>query len=325
MSHRVIDGGMASPSTASTAPTGMPEQNRANDNSLLLQRDNTTSQNEDSASLSSSNGRGYAADCSSSDSSSDVSSRQKQNQGEAQPTINEDKTIPGVDLTSDDANQTKDGTSLDGLRSPSFKKGTNDKTKAELHSGSEKGKVSSHVVAKIGALDDLVNQHRTTEPPVFLPGDRGQLPQWNGVRIMHPMDPRIDLSSVGHLTQVPVPVSDSKFAGNGMVVGAAAPPLENYLHLMEVRLSVCRTVGKKHPLTSVLFLIQRRSSPFSYPMVSLCLTTLSKHLLRMARPKRSPHRRKDLPPFSHPQRRVRLIQTQIQSSSQNRSMQQRIR
>lgn len=71
----------------------------------------------------------------------------------------------------------------------------------------------------------------------------GQLPQWNGVRITHPMDPRIDLSTVGHLKQAPgVPLAATSSApsdAGGQASGPPPPTMENYLQLMEVSNSVC--------------------------------------------------------------------------------------
>jgi hypothetical protein len=75
------------------------------------------------------------------------------------------------------------------------------------------------------------------------------LPQWNGVRIHHPMDPRIDLSTVGHIQTSVL----SAFPGNVDILTqheqmargtdnpseSAGPPLppsiEQYMKLMEVK------------------------------------------------------------------------------------------
>jgi hypothetical protein len=71
------------------------------------------------------------------------------------------------------------------------------------------------------------------------------LPQWNGIRIKHPMDPRIDLSTVGWSAQAPLahaPASqhggDAVHSDPGQDATAneeAAATLESYQRIMEVR------------------------------------------------------------------------------------------
>jgi hypothetical protein len=58
------------------------------------------------------------------------------------------------------------------------------------------------------------------------------LPQWNGVRISHPMDPRIDLSTVGYTPSTPAPSGNASGDVNGY--GNHPHSLDRYLHLMEV-------------------------------------------------------------------------------------------
>lgn len=73
-------------------------------------------------------------------------------------------------------------------------------------------------------------------------------PQWNGVRILHPMDPRIDLSTVGHiqtssLSAFPSNVQVSSSTNNTgtdealSVMGSnqeTTPSIDQYMSLMEV-------------------------------------------------------------------------------------------
>jgi hypothetical protein len=66
----------------------------------------------------------------------------------------------------------------------------------------------------------------------------GTLPQWNGIRISHPMDPRIDLRSVGHIPGSNVPVASSNMMNvevNSLSHDTVPPPtVDNYMNLMEV-------------------------------------------------------------------------------------------
>jgi len=62
------------------------------------------------------------------------------------------------------------------------------------------------------------------------------LPQWNGIRIEHPMDPRIDLSTVGYTLD-----SNKAAAAVLPAIQQEAPnqhSIDHYLHLMEVRLFI---------------------------------------------------------------------------------------
>ena len=68
------------------------------------------------------------------------------------------------------------------------------------------------------------------------------LPQWNGVKICHPMDPRIDLSTVSHIHSSSVPalpsnvdVPSPQFAEPPENSGVGPPPsIDQYIKLMEV-------------------------------------------------------------------------------------------
>jgi len=71
------------------------------------------------------------------------------------------------------------------------------------------------------------------------------LPQWNGVRIQHPMDPRIDISTVGHvqttsLSVFPVHVHkagnhNEEESGQTFLANHPPPSVDQYMTLMEVR------------------------------------------------------------------------------------------
>ena len=71
----------------------------------------------------------------------------------------------------------------------------------------------------------------------------GLLPQWNGVKICHPMDPRIDLSTVGHIhtssvpafpSNVDIPSRQSAETPDNSGVGPPPPSIDQYIKLMEV-------------------------------------------------------------------------------------------
>ena len=72
-------------------------------------------------------------------------------------------------------------------------------------------------------------------------------PQWNGVRIYHPMDPRIDLSTVSHIQTSSVPafpsnvdipsrlgVDQSRPTGTVETTDPNLPSIDQYMKLMEV-------------------------------------------------------------------------------------------
>lgn len=69
------------------------------------------------------------------------------------------------------------------------------------------------------------------------------LPQWNGVRIHHPMDPRIDISTVGHiqtssLSAFPNTLMQTAFADGkaerDFTSNHVTPSIDQYMRLMEV-------------------------------------------------------------------------------------------
>lgn len=68
---------------------------------------------------------------------------------------------------------------------------------------------------------------------------RGSMPQLNGVRIQHPMDPRIDLTTVGHIPTghdpgMPIQVAAVNGALNTMPAPGVVPPsMDHYMHMLE--------------------------------------------------------------------------------------------
>ena len=241
---------------------------------------------ENADSSSSSNGRGsgtgYAADCSSSDSSSDSSSGKKR-KAQHDTTVNDQEhhqlghEIGGTNRVENGVNGNLTNAVsniamvVDDGRSSTGKNYLPNNNSNNNNSADQRAKSASHVSAKITRLDELVEEgKRMDEEPVQLPGNPGQLPQVNGVRVAHPMDPRIDLSAVGHIHTSPVPmmpfhlptagVSTSttavaSVASTAAAAAAAAPSanvgatgnagtphpqneqtvsIESYMHLMEV-------------------------------------------------------------------------------------------
>jgi hypothetical protein len=105
------------------------------------------------------------------------------------------------------------------------------------------------------SLSDLKSQKDGGEERKAAQESRGfsySAPQWNGVRINHPMDPRIDLSSVGHIQMsclstefantVNIPsqqnldrTPSAQETNDGGAPTAPAPPsIDQYMTLMEV-------------------------------------------------------------------------------------------
>ena len=85
--------------------------------------------------------------------------------------------------------------------------------------------------------------------------------QWNGVRIHHPMDPRIDISTVGHIhtssfSVFPVDVhkgenNNNSEPGQSHVSANHPPPsVDQYMTLMEVRHGLPQKVVAKEDLIS---------------------------------------------------------------------------
>jgi hypothetical protein len=206
------------------------------------------SRGEDVASSSSSNGRGsrgggYSADCSSSDSSSDTSSNKK---GQAPVDLPVDKlnleeksTRP--EPNDDDASAAQKAhqkkKQLKKSRKAARKAQSSPLNSQEDDHDSITSMNARRVAAQIGELEDLLQQSRQMlEAPIL--GSGQTLPQWNGVRISHPMDPRIDLSTVYRVQACDAPLTAELHRAQFTMPGPP-PSVDNYLHLMEVSQPCC--------------------------------------------------------------------------------------
>lgn len=198
---------------------------------------------DDISSSSSRNGRrrcGYSADCSSSDSSSEASSTKKQ-----QPSVDLSVDNMTLDEGKERVNNHPNCVS-EGLKAHFQKKQLQRARRAarvaqrsaaeieyDLESLCSSTYDAVHTAAEIGALEELMRQSRklldTPEMTLGLP-----LPQWKGIRISHPMDPRIDLSTVNRVQASDAPLTDELHRAQFIMPGPP-PSVDNYLHLMEVR------------------------------------------------------------------------------------------
>lgn len=74
------------------------------------------------------------------------------------------------------------------------------------------------------------------EPATTPTMQQGQMPQLNGVRIQHPMDPRIDISTVGHVYKGHDPGMPLQLAPNGdatPATGVFPQSEDHYMHMLE--------------------------------------------------------------------------------------------
>jgi hypothetical protein len=234
---------------------------KSNNNSSNKNANNDTQQNGSGSgendSSSSSNGRGsgsgsggYNGDCSSSDASSDTSSKRKN----ASPDLAMEKmTLNGEEKQADGSSGVKqvDSTTVHAKKKKKKKKRSSEESEAQQPNSNNHQVLQSTVCSpshtnydiasnasssgksadQLIALDAILEQSRRLKDAKQISADPGQvLPQWQGVRVTHPMDPRIDLSTVGH-----VPGSNVPLALSAPQDPSVAPPsLDNYLHLMEV-------------------------------------------------------------------------------------------
>lgn len=228
-------------------------KNEGKNNNSSTNATNDTQQNRSGSgendSSSSSNGLGsgsgsggYNGDCSSSDASSDTSSKRKN----ASPDLAMEKmTLNGEEKQVDgDGVKQTDSTAVHAKKKKKKKKRSSEESEAQQQPNnnhqvqstdanydiasiaSSSGKSASH--DQLGALDAILEQSRRLKDAKQI----SALPQWQGVRVTHPMDPRIDLSTVGH-----VPGSSVPLALNATQDPNVAPPsLDNYLQMMEVSL-----------------------------------------------------------------------------------------
>lgn len=167
-------------------------------------------------------GAGYSADYSSSDSSS-LSSKQKTSSPEdIQQQVGNLSLRPEQDQKATPSKPRHEtGASSLSVQSKDYQKDrTSRQRKAETNAGDRVQNQSGH--------PEVPNPNAS---PTLLPV-YGLLPQLNGVRVAHPMDPRIDLSTVGYNRSINGPSVNCSAANN---VGNHVLSLDHYLHLMEVR------------------------------------------------------------------------------------------
>jgi hypothetical protein len=182
---------------------------------------------------------GYSGDCSSSDASSSESSSRKKDQTESlcntfqyclkgkelitKPSIE----VSCTDLTSNPSDRNKRGDS----------KTISERTENSCNTWSNGA--SANVSLQIRTLSEIIEQNKNMSeiPPI----QSQILPQVNGVRISHPMDPRIDLQTVDHISGSNFPVARPNIMniyGSNINQEQAPPPsVDNYLSLMEVSIS----------------------------------------------------------------------------------------
>jgi hypothetical protein len=183
-------------------------------------------------------GAGYSADCSTSSDSSFLSSKHKtastaiqQRVGSLSLRQDQPDEYKASNIAKNDARREPGAVTLN----EKLREKHNDAKKEERGSARESGR-NSHSQCQHGeasAESDLSHAGR----PGTIHG-YAVLPQWNGVRISHPMDPRIDLSTVGYtLTNVPIgSAGDMTGSASGDVnyYGNHTQSLDQYLHLMDV-------------------------------------------------------------------------------------------
>lgn len=205
-----------------------------------VRKSETDPQNSGADSSSSSNGRGsgsggYNADCSSSDASSDTSLKRKND-------ILNTSLDKSNEVQKNADTMANAGVLADDRTKPSTSEKRSSPQGCDAVSTTACGRMTNNVTSKMGALDALLEQGRKMKEEPLLQDQMMILPQLNGVRISHPMDPRIDLSTVGHLPGEEVPVATN--GGQSQVLNLVlqpppqvsqppAPSIDNYLNLME--------------------------------------------------------------------------------------------
>ena len=176
-----------------------------------------TSSNGSSSGKSGSGSGGYNADCSASDQSSDENGNRK-----------------------DYANSSQnDSAQNSGVTTSAAALGT-------VRTGRSKGKRSSKG-GNVGLLDieNFLSQTKAEDEGDKLFDGSSVLPQLNGVRISHPMDPRIDLSRVGVTSSASVPTPaplqrnmakevSGLHPNFGAGFSAPVPTAESYMQLLQV-------------------------------------------------------------------------------------------
>ena len=136
---------------------------------------------------------------------------------------------------------------------------------------------ATQVAIQISALAAIIEQNRRLSEESALPTcQNSNLPQWNGIRISHPMDPRIDLRTVGHIpgSSVPVASSDAMEMHSNMSAHQSVPAVsvDNYLNLMEVRYDWDAFVVRSLLFLTFSFRLPSRLFDLTFtPTDSLCL------------------------------------------------------
>jgi hypothetical protein len=211
------------------------KQNESNDGLQLSSddgKDQRISERENDSSCSSKGQQGsrggYSGDCSSSDASSSESSSKEKSQAKCLSDSfqyrlkrKELANVSSIDMSPNSLDDNRRGET---------------KSMKELKETTWSNGPGSSVSLQISALSEIIEQNRKM---IDIPSIQGQiLPQINGVRISHPMDPRIDLQAVDHISGSKFPVAQANamhlYANNVSQEQAPPPTVDNYLSLMEV-------------------------------------------------------------------------------------------
>ena len=140
-------------------------------------------------------GGGYSADCSSSDGSSLEAAKGNST------SIQMSGLSLSDNVTGDKVNKSKEAKPGKAKVKPS--KGVAMKPPMVARRASEQAE--SSLSNSVGKQEHSHGSVATGESSQMDRDERVSLPQWNGVRISHPMDPRIDLSIVNHVQTSSVP------------------------------------------------------------------------------------------------------------------------
>ncbi|CAB9509086.1 expressed unknown protein [Seminavis robusta] len=212
--------------------------------------------NGESSSTSSSQGQGsgegYTADCSS-DASSDLSgSAKKKEKKEKKDNIilsvnnlsledgSNGADANGAAAKGTEGEKTKKNSKTDAGKGkngsskppPGSQAGQEGNKKDKPNKKDKKKRRRSSTAKAETATDNPANDGADSDSDMSDTLEDGMMPlaQWNGVQVVHPMDPRIDISKVGYLHGSPVPRSGH----DGQPKQEEAPSLEHYVQLMEV-------------------------------------------------------------------------------------------
>lgn len=183
-------------------------------------------------------GGGYSADCSSSDASSLEAAKASAPEKELSRLSMNDESVD--DKTSKSRESFKLGKASNNIVPKTQKGGRRPPEPMEI----------SHSISKQQEESNADSDPQWKEN-VKTENVANSLPQWNGVRVHHPMDPRIDLSTVGHIqtsaisafpSNVDVPTQHhhqeeeprSTNEVNTAVESPPPPSIDQYVKLMEV-------------------------------------------------------------------------------------------